>query len=397
MDHIRKLRENPGIELEVLEAERNELDILKDALNEACHAYESLLDTFTERQDSYRWYDVRDREFTEQRIKLCEQIQRLERRSFCTKSSTSSKHGSRAKSKSSQSSKANSNSPSLRSVSQARAEAAAKAAKVKVEMEYLERENELKRIQLEKEYALARAEENAFKNILDEESKPDKQAKQEIKTEDKETSLPNPTTALMQGVSNKVNPDSPPFVPSTIPDVQPANNATNSGQCSDINFALSQLINLQAQQTQLSSMLISQQKTFHLPVKEPLTFSGDPFEYPAFVTAFDSIIASNVATERDKLFFLEKYTSGKANEAIKGFLATSSDTAYSEARKLLDQRFGNPVVVAEDYKRKLRGWRQISDGDSKGLQELSDFLVRCEEAMKTMKSMSELDSTPILQ
>ena len=125
----------------------------------------------------------------------------------------------------------------------------------------------LKRIQLEKEYALARAEENAFKNILDEESKPDKQAKQEIKTEDNETSFPNPTTAPMQGVNNKVNPDSPPFVPSTIPDAQPANNVTNSGQYSDINLALSQLINLQAQQTQLSSMLISQQKTFRFPIR----------------------------------------------------------------------------------------------------------------------------------
>ena len=55
------------------------------------------------------------------------------------------------------------------------------------------------------------------------------------------------------------------------------------------------------------------------------------------------------------------------------------------------------MVVAEDYKKKLRSWRQISDGNSKGLEEFSDFLVRCEEAMKTMKSMSELDSTQILQ
>ena len=190
-------------------------------------------------------------------------------------------------------------------------------------MEYLERQNELKRIQLEKEYALAKTEENAFKDILDEESRPDKQGKQEIKTEEKETSFPSPTTAPMQGVNNKVNPESPPFVPSTIPDVQPVNNATNSGKYSDINLALSQLINLQAQQTQLTSMLVSQQRTFHLPVKEPLTFSSDPFEYRAFVTDFASIIASNVANVRDKLFFLEKYTSGKANEAIKGFLATS--------------------------------------------------------------------------
>ncbi|XP_068697473.1 uncharacterized protein [Montipora foliosa] len=343
-EHVRKIRENPDRELKVLEAERNELDILKDSLNEACYAYESLLDTSTEKQDSYRCTD--------------------------------------------------------QAQNQARSEASAKAAKVKIEIEYLERENELKRIQLEKEYALAKAEENAFKKMVDEENEFDKQAKQEIKTEDKEKSSQNPTNSPMQGVNNKVNPDSPPFVPLTIPDVhseQPANNATNSGQYSDINLALSQIISLQVQQTQLRSMLINQQKTHHLPVKEPVTFSGDPFEYPVFVTSFDSIVASNVATERDKLFFLEKYTSGKANEVIKGFLATSSDTAYSEARKLLDQRFGNHVVVAEDYKKKFRGWRQISDGGSKGLQEFSDFLVCCEEAMKIMKAMSELDSTPILQ
>ena len=133
-----------------------------------------------------------------------------------------------------------------------------------------------------------------------------------------------------------------------------------------------------------------------MPVKEPPVFSGDSFEYPAFITAFDSIIASNVHTDKDRLFFLEKYTSGSANEAIKGFLATNSDTAYTEARKLLEQRYGNPVVVAENYKSNLRNWRQINDGDSKGLRDFSDFLVRCQEAMKTMKSMAELDSSQIL-
>ena len=55
------------------------------------------------------------------------------------------------------------------------------------------------------------------------------------------------------------------------------------------------------------------------------------------------------------------------------------------------------MVVAESYKTKLRSWKQIADGDSKGLEEFSDFLIRCEEAMKTMKSMAELDSTQILQ
>ena len=153
-----------------------------------------------------------------------------------------------------------------------------------------------------------------------------------------------------------MNPDSPPFVPNTIPDnfgQQPANSMQNFEQSSSTSFVLNQLVNLQAQQMQLSLALVSQQRTFHLPVKEPRTFSSDSFEYPAFVTAFDSIIAANVPADKDKLF-LEKYPAGKANKVVKGFLATNSDTAYSKARKLLDQRFGNPVVVAEDYKRKLK-------------------------------------------
>ena len=54
------------------------------------------------------------------------------------------------------------------------------------------------------------------------------------------------------------------------------------------------------------------------------------------------------------------------------------------------------MVVAENYKSNLRNWRQINDGDSKGLREFSDFLVHCQEAMKNMKSMAELDYSQIL-
>lgn len=66
------------------------------------------------------------------------------------------------------------------------------------------------------------------------------------------------------------------------------------------------------------------------------------------------------------------------------------------AQKLLDERFGNPVHVAEAYKSSLRSWPKINDGDCSGIQEFSDFLVRCEEAMKTMQSMGDLDSTETL-
>ena len=113
--------------------------------------------------------------------------------------------------------------------------------------------------------------------------------------------------------------------------------------------------------------------------------------------AFDSIISSNVPPDRDRLYFLDKYVKGKANDMVKGFRAMSFDSAYKEAWKLLDHRFGNPVHVAEAYKSSLRRWPQIHDGESSGIQEFSDFLVRCKEAMKTMQSMGDLDSTETLK
>lgn len=64
-------------------------------------------------------------------------------------------------------------------------------------------------------------------------------------------------------------------------------------------------------------------------MKEAPVFLGDSFEYSAFITAFDSIITNKVHTDKDQLFFLEKYTDRSANKEIKGFLATNSDITYN--------------------------------------------------------------------
>ena len=87
---------------------------------------------------------------------------------------------------------------------------------------------------------------------------------------------------------------------------------------------LKELINLQAKQAEISLLLVEQQKRNGLPAKEPPVFSGNAFDYPAFTTAFDSIISGNVQSNRDRLYFLDKYTVGKANEIVKGFLAVNS-------------------------------------------------------------------------
>ena len=56
-----------------------DLDRLKDEFNDAQKAYDDLLESPEEKDASYQWFDIRDREFTECRIRICERIQALEK------------------------------------------------------------------------------------------------------------------------------------------------------------------------------------------------------------------------------------------------------------------------------------------------------------------------------
>ena len=81
---------------------------------------------------------------------------------------------------------------------------------------------------------------------------------------------------------------------------------------------------------------------------------------------------------------------------VKGSLAVNSNNAYKEARKLLNERFRNPVHVAEAYKSKLCNWSSIKDRDSAALHTFSDFVIHCQEAVRTVGSLNELDLTRTL-
>lgn len=94
---------------------------------------------------------------------------------------------------------------------------------------------------------------------------------------------------------------------------------------------------------------------------------------------------------------MNKYTSRKANDIVKGFVTLNSSNSYQRAKKLLAQRFGDPHRVSDAYKTRLRKWPQIGDGHSSDLLALSDFLIQCEEAMKSVNFLSDLDSTEFLK
>ena len=73
------VREPQITDLNLLHSEREKLDSQKDEMNQAYRAFDCLVETEEERNTSYRWFDIRDREYTECRIRMSELIQSLEK------------------------------------------------------------------------------------------------------------------------------------------------------------------------------------------------------------------------------------------------------------------------------------------------------------------------------
>ncbi|XP_015760837.1 PREDICTED: uncharacterized protein LOC107339998 [Acropora digitifera] len=185
-----------------------------------------------------------------------------------------------------------------------RLEEAARKAKLEVEKQFLYQEHEMRRLQLMKEISIAQAEE--MKTILNEESeantagrtsrKPlidaavrDNEIKDKIKYEDIKTEISRQLSEHEdKQINSEHNPNSQPFVPKQMSAIGVSQNQPCPS--TDIGIALDRLVSLQAKQTELSSLLVNQQRAAYLPVKEPPVFSGDSFKYPAF----DSIIGNNL-------------------------------------------------------------------------------------------------------
>ena len=74
----------------------------------------------------------------------------------------------------------------------------------------------------------------------------------------------------------------------------------------------------------------------------------------------------------------------------------NSVDGYKEAGKLCAKRFRDPFHVAQAYKTRLKRRPQVGEGDGCGMQEFSDYLIRCRESMKTIKSLEELNSSETL-
>ena len=141
----------------------------------------------------------------------------------------------------------------------------------------------------------------------------------------------------------------------------------------------------------LADLLSQRRLQDSLPLPEPEIFRGDLLHYPFWVKSFKTIIEDQTHKAAQRLFYLGKYTAGEAREAINGFLSLETSEAYTDAKKVLSDRFGNPFLIADAYRKKINEWPRIQPNDGTALRKYSDFLLHCQTAAKEIHYLKILD------
>ena len=109
-------------------------------------------------------------------------------------------------------------------------------------------------------------------------------------------------------------------------------------------------------------------------------FNNDPTEYISFVTSFEHIIESKIEHVKDKLYYLEQYSSGQSRRLVKTCLFLDPDRGFAKAKELLHKHFGNEYQIASAYIKKALSWSPIRAEDSqtpKVLSSVSPRLFKC--------------------
>ena len=110
----------------------------------------------------------------------------------------------------------------------------------------------------------------------------------------------------------------------------------------------------------------------NLPKVELKVFDGNPLHYHAFIKSFDANV-DKVCSDPDlKLTRLLQYVSGSALEAVRCCLLIGGVSGYSQARNILEARFGNSYLVKEKIVKELRLGKPVRSPDD--IQQFADDL-----------------------
>ena len=119
-----------------------------------------------------------------------------------------------------------------------------------------------------------------------------------------------------------------------------------------------------------------------IPCVEVPRFSGDPLEWPQFISLFKCLVHDQPLTDTQRVTYLQRVLVGNTKKAIGGML--NHGHLYKAALTELEEQFGNEELVAGAFMKTVLDRPIVVEGD---LTQLRSFYNMLHNAVATMKSL----------
>ncbi|XP_064106929.1 uncharacterized protein LOC135215904 [Macrobrachium nipponense] len=118
-----------------------------------------------------------------------------------------------------------------------------------------------------------------------------------------------------------------------------------------------------------------------MPKQDMAKFDGDYTKYFRFIRSFDDIFSSQLTNDKERLRYLDLYTTGRPNEIVAACLHLDASEGYRQARKLLEERYGNLEQIATAYVDKVIEWKDMGENNAEDFDEYAVMLKTCRNAI----------------
>ena len=152
---------------------------------------------------------------------------------------------------------------------------------------------------------------------------------------------------------------------------------------------------LYPKKTDITEVLCNLVKQQSAPDADLDVFDGNPLEYHYFITLFHDLVEKGIEDPRGRLTRLIKYAKGNPKKVIKHCVQQPAAVGYDNAKKLLQQKYGNPYSIMSMYQKEIKTWPKLKNGDGGDFQKFYNFLVKCESITKS-REWNPLDTPDVI-
>ena len=134
-----------------------------------------------------------------------------------------------------------------------------------------------------------------------------------------------------------------------------------------------------------------------LPRVELSHFSGNPTDYWKFIRQFETYVEGRILDDSQRLLYLQHYCKGESLKAIEQCVMLPSQEGYVRARRILEDLYGQPHVIAKGLLDELLTEAKGLEKSEDGLSMLALKMEGCQIALEQMHYLHDLNSMVTLE